>query len=157
MKWHYKTFDQLNTSELYAILQLRSKVFVLEQNCPYLDPDNKDQLAIHLWCSDEQHNVVAYCRLLPAGISYDEPSIGRVVTAAEVRGQGMGRILMEQAMVYIRDNWDNPSVRISAQHYLQPFYESLAFVPVGDVYIDDWIPHIEMLFQPENSAGNGQK
>lgn len=148
MEWHYQSFEQLSTTDLYSILQLRAAVFVVEQNCPYQDLDDKDLQAIHIWSSDAEGRVLACCRLLPAGLSYDEPSIGRVATAAAIRGDGAGRLLMEHALDYIRTSWNNPPVRISAQQYLQRFYESLGFVRVSDVYMEDDIPHIEMLLQP---------
>ena len=145
MNWHTKSFTALSTDELYKILQLRSAVFVVEQNCPYQDMDDKDMKAIHLWGSDNNGNVTAYCRLLPEGVSYTEPSIGRVATALTIRNTGTGRVLMQKAITYIHDNWNKPAIRISAQLYLDKFYTSLGFEKVGEPYQEDDIPHIEML------------
>lgn len=145
MNWHTKSFTELSTDELYKILQLRSAVFVVEQNCPYLDMDDKDRKAIHLWSCDHDGNVTAYCRLLPAGISYTEPSIGRVATASTIRNTGVGRVLMQKAISYIHDTWNQPAIRISAQLYLNKFYTSLGFEQVAESYLEDDIPHIEML------------
>ncbi len=145
MNWHYRSFDKLSTTELYALLQLRNKVFIVEQNCPYQDLDDKDQVATHVWCTGDNGAVLAYCRLLPAGVSYTEPSIGRVVSDPEARGRNLGRQLMEHAIQYMQQQWNNPDIRISAQLYLQCFYESLSFKRISDVYAEDNIPHIEML------------
>lgn len=145
MNWHTKSFTELSIEELYKILQLRSAVFVVEQNCPYQDIDDKDRKAIHLWSSDNDGNVTAYCRLLPAAISYAEPSVGRVATAATMRNTGMGRVLMQKALSYILDTWRAPAIRISAQLYLGKFYTSLGFKNVGEPYLEDNIPHVEML------------
>jgi ElaA protein len=147
MNWHYKHFDRLTTGELYALLRLRSKVFVVEQNCPYQDMDNKDLNAVHLWYSDDNGTVLACCRLLPEGISYTEASIGRVATDPGARGRNLGRELMEKAIQYISEHWQAPAIRIGAQLYLKRFYESLSFVQAGDTYLEDGIPHIEMLLQ----------
>jgi ElaA protein len=145
MNWYTKSFPELSIEELYKILQLRSAVFVVEQNCPYQDMDDKDRKAIHLWSSDNDENVTAYSRLLPAGISYPEPSIGRVATAATIRNTGLGRVLMQKAILYIHDNWNRPAIRISAQLYLDKFYTSLGFESVSEPYLEDDIPHVEML------------
>lgn len=144
MTWHTKAFSGLSTLELYTLLQLRSKVFVVEQNCPYQDLDNKDLESIHLW-AEQDNTVIACCRLLPGNIAYAEPSIGRVATDPSFRKHGTGRIMMEKAIGYIQDNWRSPAIRISAQLYLKVFYESLGFLQTGDPYLEDDIPHIEML------------
>lgn len=145
MNWHSKTFETLSISELYRILQLRSKVFVVEQNCPYLDMDDKDQQSVHLWLAGDDGRVLAYCRLLPAGISYPQCSIGRVVTDPQARGSGAGRRLMEKAIHDIEATWQATSIRIGAQLYLKTFYESLGFVQSSEPYLEDDIPHIEMI------------
>lgn len=145
MTWHYQTFDTLTVTQLYSILQLRSKVFVVEQNCPYLDMDDKDQQSIHLWMEDEAGSILAYCRLLPPGISYPECAIGRVVTDPAIRKNGSGRILMQQAIAYIEGEWRQRVIRIGAQLYLKTFYESLGFRQTSAEYPEDGIPHIEMM------------
>lgn len=145
MNWHYQSFETLTVPQLYALLQLRSKVFVVEQNCPYQDMDDKDQRAIHLWLSGDEGQVLACCRLLPAGVSYPECSIGRVVTDPSIRKNGSGRLLMQQAIRYIETQWQQQQIRIGAQLYLKAFYESLGFVQSSDPYLEDNIPHIEMI------------
>jgi ElaA protein len=146
MTWYYKTFETLTVQELYPILQLRSKVFVVEQNCPYLDMDDKDQKSIHLWAAAEAGGpAIAYCRLLPPGVSYQECSIGRVVTDPDVRKNGSGRMLMQNAIAYIEREWQEPVIRIGAQLYLKAFYESLGFLQSSEEYLEDGIPHIEMI------------
>ena len=144
MNWILKTFNDLSANELYAIMQLRSEVFVVEQNCVYQDADNKDKYAWHLmgWKNDK---LIAYTRLIPAGISYKEPSIGRVVTSPSVRGTGVGRELMNKSIEYCYNLFGHQPLRIGAQLYLKNFYSSLGFLATGDVYLEDGIEHIEMV------------
>lgn len=142
-----KRFEELTNYELYAILQLRERVFVVEQNCPYLDSDGKDLHAYHLWIPDEEGVPIAYCRLLPAGISYETyASIGRVVSHPEHRMTGAGRAVMSLAMDYIARLFPGQPVKISAQQYLLRFYKDFGFVAVGDVYLEDDIPHVAMVW-----------
>lgn len=147
--WQCKAFGALRPVELHRLLALRSAVFVVEQNCPYLDPDHKDEYGLHVmgWRNDE---LVACARILPAGVSYDEASIGRVATSQSVRGTGLGKELMEKTMQYIRDHFGEVPVRISAQSYLKKFYEDFGFVVVGEEYLEDDIPHMEMIFSPSS-------
>lgn len=144
MSWSIKTFEQLNPQELYSILQIRNAVFIVEQNCPYQDVDNKDLSAIHIFYQKEG-NIVAYCRIMPAGLSYPEISIGRVLTVKSVRTQGLGKVLMEKAMQFIKEQWPKQNVRISAQEYLKEFYSSFGFKTIGSSYLEDDIPHIAMI------------
>lgn len=144
MEWKLKLFNKLTNEELYAILQLRQRVFIVEQNCPYLDNDGKDFYAHHLWVLG-QGQIAAYCRLLPAGISYEEVSIGRVITAPEMRGKGYGQKLMAKALETIEELYGPVPVRIGAQAYLRKFYEDFGFVDVGEPYLEDGIPHLIML------------
>ena len=141
--WICKYFDQLTPAELYAILQLRNEVFVVEQNCVFQDADNKDHSAWHLmgWSSDK---LVAYSRILPAGIAFEEASIGRVVTSPSIRGSGVGKELMQQAVARLHELFGNVPIRMGSQLYLKKFYESFGFVQDGDVYLEDGIEHIEM-------------
>jgi ElaA protein len=142
--WQLKTFDELTPQQLYAILQLRNEVFVVEQNCVFQDADNNDPYAWHLmgW----HHNqLIAYTRLVPAGIIYDQASIGRVVTSPGVRHMGMGKILMQQSIETIYQLFGKVDIKIGAQLYLKKFYESFGFVQTSDVYIEDGIEHIYML------------
>lgn len=145
ISWQIKKFEKLSNRELYMIIQLRLEVFSVEQNCPYQDADEKDFKAFHLMGWNEEHQLVAYARVLPAGISYKEVSFGRVVTSGKARGKGIGRELMEETMKYIEKSFGKTLVRISAQCYLQKFYEDFGFKTTGEEYIEDNIPHIEMV------------
>ncbi|WP_199137233.1 GNAT family N-acetyltransferase [Pedobacter sp. ASV12] len=144
LNWTYKNFDDLSTAELYAILQLRSEVFVVEQNCVYLDLDNKDKKSIHLmaWQDDD---LVAYTRLVPPGVSFAEASIGRVVTSPRHRGTGVGIKLMQKSIAHCLATYQTQSIKIGAQLYLQKFYTNLGFVQSSEPYDEDGIPHIEMI------------
>jgi ElaA protein len=146
MDWICKKFDELTPTELYAILQLRNEVFVVEQNCVFQDADGKDEYCYHLMCWDEK-KLVAYTRLVPPGISYVESSIGRVVNSPSIRGKGLGKDLMLRSIQLTNSlfNADN-QIKIGAQLYLKRFYESVGFVQSGDVYLEDGISHIEMTF-----------
>jgi ElaA protein len=142
--WDCKPFDGLSLYELYAILRLRSEVFVVEQNCVFQDADNKDQASYHMmgWQED---TLMAYTRLVPPGVVYTEPCIGRVVTAITGRGSGIGRALMQQSITACRKLFGNTVIRIGAQLYLKEFYSSLGFIPTGGIYPEDGIDHIQML------------
>ncbi len=156
MEWFTKTFAALSTEELYLIVQLRQQVFVVEQNCVYLDADGYDRKALHLFAVQQetvqQQSVIAYCRVLPPGLKYQEASIGRVCTGLPQRGSGLGRELMQRALALVGESYASESVRvdirISAQLYLQNFYSSLGFTAVSAPYDEDGIPHIEMLCTP---------
>jgi len=143
LTWTYKSFNELTPAELYAILQLRIEVFSVEQNCVYQDADGKDQQSIHL-CGWNGDFLAAYCRILPAGLSYDYPSIGRVVTSPQYRKGGHGRRLMQKAIEQTIELFHAPFIIISAQFYLKVFYESIGFEQVSEVYLEDNIPHIKM-------------
>ena len=141
-----KHFNELSTTELYAIMQLRIQVFSVEQNCPYQDADGKDQQSWHLMIYNKATELVAYSRLLPKGVSYsDYASIGRVVNAQSVRGQGIGILLMQKSIEKCMELFKGEPIKISAQAYLRKFYTSLGFVATGEEYIEDHIPHIAML------------
>lgn len=142
--WHFKTFDELTITELYEILQLRAEVFVVEQNCPYNDLDGKDKKCGHLWAVLDG-KVIAYTRIVPPGISYAEPSIGRVATHRDYRHLRLGHQLMHHSLEIIDNVHNTKHVRISAQSYLKTFYEKTGFRQVSEEYLEDDIPHIEML------------
>lgn len=145
--WTLKKFETLTVHELYAILRLRTEVFVVEQNCVFQDMDNKDQHCYHLlgWKGDL---LVAYTRIVPVGISYkDAPSIGRVVTSPQARGGGVGRLLMEKSINELFGVYGVSPIKIGAQLYLKKFYESLGFEQSSDIYDEDGIDHIEMTKQ----------
>lgn len=144
--WEVKAFEGLSLNELYQVMLVRQKIFVIEQTCLYEDLDEKDQSAFHLmgW---REGKLVAYARILPKGISYKEASIGRVLTVQEERGLGTGKVLMKKAMSCVEELFDEKSIRISAQAYLESFYETLGFKPVSDLYIEDGIAHLEMVYE----------
>ncbi|MEZ5047104.1 MAG: GNAT family N-acetyltransferase [Chitinophagaceae bacterium] len=139
-----KSFDELSAKVLYELLQLREEVFVIEQNCIYQDMDNKDYKSVHVM-GFLNNNLVAYCRIVPQGISYiDYPSIGRVVTSPAVRGQEIGKKLMQCAIEETIKLY-NKSIKISAQAHLQKFYQSFGFQTVSEEYLEDDIPHVAMV------------
>ena len=138
--WHDRAFAELTVRELYAITALRERVFVVVQNCVYLDADGADPQCRHLWAEDEARSVQAYCRLVPAGVKFGEASIGRVITAPEARGTGLGKELMERAIAAL----GAIPIRIGAQAHLEKFYGGLGFVAASAPYDEDGIPHIEM-------------
>jgi ElaA protein len=150
MHYHFSCvpFNDLSAGELYQIMALRQEVFVVEQNCPYLDADGKDVGAWHCMCRDEQGDLVAYTRLLPKGLSYEHyPSIGRVVNSPAVRGTGVGRLLMKKSIALCVRIFGNESIKIGAQRYLLQFYESLGFRSTGEEYMEDGIPHVKMVLE----------
>lgn len=143
--WKIRSFHQMNVFELNAIFRLRQEVFILEQNCAYLDADGKDQFSEHIFGVHDDGRVLAYCRIVQPGVAYPEVSIGRIATHAEVRGSGLGKILMEKALAFVDDRYGKVSIRLEAQQYLVKFYETYSFFATGDTYLVDGIEHIEML------------
>lgn len=146
LTWIFKSFDELTTTELYAILQLRCEVFVVEQNCVYLDIDGKDKKSFHLmaWHGDD---LAAYTRLVPPRISFAEASIGRVLSSPKYRRLGIGITLMQKSIHHTLESYATTKIRIGAQLYLKAFYESFGFVTQGEEFLEDGIPHIEMLLE----------
>jgi ElaA protein len=139
-------FRALSLDQLYELLALRQSVFVVEQDCPYLDADGKDQVAHHLLGYNQRQELVAYTRLLPPGVSYDDyASIGRVITRISERGTGLGRALMQASIQEARKLYAGSNIKISAQYHLIEFYGSLGFAVVGESYLEDGIPHIGMV------------
>jgi ElaA protein len=143
INWITRKFDELTLEQLYSILELRNEVFIVEQNCVYNDTDGKDQSAWHLMAI-EGDKLIAYTRILPPGISYSDPAIGRVVTAPSTRRSGLGKELMKRSIEACEKLFGKTSITLNAQVYLQSFYESLGFIVVGEEYLDDEIPHIRM-------------
>lgn len=143
--WNIKQFNALSPEELYQIFNLRIAVFVVEQNCPYQDADGKDLQSFHLTGIDEKGDLIAYARILPVGVGFDEVSIGRVITSPKARGTGAGKELMENAIQFISKQYGNIPIRIGAQRYLTKFYSSFGFEIASEEYIEDTILHIEML------------
>jgi ElaA protein len=144
LRWEWKRFDSLSAEEVYTLLCVRQQVFVLEQACLYLDADGKDRKAFHLmgFLNDE---LVAYARILDPGVSYPEVSMGRILTTSTARGTGAGLELMEVGLQYISQAYGKVPIRISAQSYLLEFYQKFGFEPTGKEYLEDEIPHSEML------------
>jgi ElaA protein len=150
--WRCMPFNALTLNELYRICTIRQEVFVVEQNCVYLDADGYDLGALHLMgtlqvMGTQQEELVAYARLLPPSAKYpDACSIGRVLTAPDYRGKGFGKALMEQAVAQCAAHFPHTSIRISAQHYLLAFYQDFGFIPCSEIYNEDGIPHIAMKY-----------
>ena len=143
-------FNKLSLDQLYAVMRLRQEVFVVEQDCPYLDADGKDQESEHLMIF-EKGELVAYTRLVPPGISYiNYSSIGRVVNSKKFRGEGLGKKLMEQSIQECLRLFPNHPIKISAQCYLEKFYKELGFKDLGSRYDEDGIPHMGMIFNKAN-------
>ena len=143
IQWKIKPFETLSVNELYDILRLRSEIFVVEQNCVYLDLDGKDKLALHLF-GESEGKIVTYSRLFKPGITFDNASIGRVVVDANYRDRKWGHDLMREAIAGIQSHFGESKITIGAQLYLKKFYESHGFVQTSEMYLEDDIPHIEM-------------
>ena len=146
MQCRLKKFDELTTIELYDILQLRSEIFVVEQNCPYQDLDDKDKVSWHLFLVDDG-KIIAALRIIPENVSYEEMSIGRVVVKKTHRGQGLSRKIMNKAINFIVYELGKNKIRLSCQAYLIEFYKSLGFKKVSDIYLEDGIDHFEFLYE----------
>ena len=143
IQWTIKSFENLSVNELYDILKLRSEIFVVEQNCVYLDLDGKDKQALHLF-GEFEGKIVGYSRLFKPGITFDNASIGRVVVDANYRDRKWGHDLMREAIAGIRHHFGESQITIGAQLYLKKFYESHGFIQTSEMYLEDDIPHIEM-------------
>ncbi len=144
MIWTLKKFHELSVSELYNILKARVDIFVVEQTCAYPEIDDYDQQAMHL-CLKNNENLIAYVRILPKHTKYTEVSIGRVLVVKDYRSKGYASKIMQKAIHYITNEWLEQTIKIQAQHHLKQFYSSLGFKQVSDVYLEDDIPHIDMI------------
>jgi ElaA protein len=145
MDWIWRSFTELSADELYDIFVLRQTVFVVEQNCAYLDADGWDRRSRHLYARDASGLMIAYLRLVEPGVKYDEPSIGRVITHPSVRRTGMGRALMAEGLRGAAKYYPGAAIRIGAQSWAEKFYGSLGFQRVGEEYLEDDILHREMI------------
>ncbi|MBL4709134.1 MAG: GNAT family N-acetyltransferase [Flavobacteriales bacterium] len=145
--WEVKAFYELSVEEFFEIIYLRTAVFVVEQNCAYQEVDVKDKQAFHLFGRTESGEVIAITRVLPKGISYDDISIGRVVLKKEFRGKGIADVLLQKTLDFVAQEFGRQSIRISAQTYLINYYQKHSFIPVGEEYLEDDLPHIEMLLE----------
>ncbi|CAM1350409.1 MULTISPECIES: GNAT family N-acetyltransferase [Tenacibaculum] len=144
VKFVVKNFKELTASELYDILQLRSEVFVVEQDCVYQDIDGKDDIALHV-LGIKNNKIIAYTRLFDGNQYFDTPSFGRVIVAKSERKFGYGHDLIKSSIEAIYSNFNTKKITISAQTYLQKFYKSHGFEPIGEEYLEDGIPHIKMI------------
>lgn len=149
MKLSWKSFARLSTQELYAVMNLRQEVFVLEQNCPFIDADLNDESSDHL-LGFIDNELIAYARLVKPGTIFSGPSIGRIVTSQKVRGQGLGKIITQEAIDYSAKKYPNQDITIGAQHRLLRFYQDLGFTEEGEVYLEDDIDHIKMTISPSH-------
>lgn len=143
--WQCLRFSDLSAAQLYAILKARSEVFVLEQNCVYLDMDGADSACLHLVAWTAEQEVAAYLRLVPPGLKFAEASLGRVISSASLRGTGIGKQLLTKALQQLALLYPGQPVRIGAQQYLEKFYRSFGFVTDSAMFLEDGIPHLEML------------
>ena len=156
LKWSWCRFDELSPTLLYELLQLRSEVFVVEQNCIFLDLDGADSVAMHLLGRDEDGDgaLLAYARCFLPGATFTEASIGRVATRPSARGNGLGHALIAEALRAVGQHWGDQPIRIGAQAHLKSYYAHHGFVDVGRPYTEDGIAHIEMLWTPHAKEVN---
>ena len=146
INYNSKKFSELSLQELYELLALRQDIFIVEQDCPYLDADGKDQDSIHIIGTDPESKICCYTRIVPKGISYEHyVSIGRVVVHEKLRGTGEGTRLMKKSIEVCKELFPNEKIKISAQSHLNKFYSELGFVHTGEEYLEDGIPHIGMI------------
>jgi len=145
MQWILKKFNDLTVNEFHDILQLRINIFIVEQNCPYPELDDKDKIAFHLLGINKENKIIAYTRIFKPGDYYKEAAFGRVVVHQEYRNQKIGSQLVKQTIIETHKLFGNTNIKIGAQTYLKNFYQSFGFQQVGDDYIEDGIPHIHMV------------
>lgn len=146
MSWVLKKYNDLTIDELYNILKERVTIFVVEQKCLYPEIDGKDKLAYHLF-KENDGELIAYLRILPKGTVFQEAALGRVLVHKEHRGYGIARDLIDKAIHFVYDELNESKIRIQAQEYLVRFYASFGFVPISDTYLEDGIPHVDMILQ----------
>ena len=157
IRWICKHFSELSALEYHHILFLRTEVFVVEKNCPYQEVDEKDVVAFHLFGLNKNKEVVAVTRILPQGVSYKEVSIGRVAIKKIYRGTGLAHELMLESFAALENIYGKQPVRISAQEYLVKYYSAHGFKQVGEMYLEDDIPHVEMLKEAHLNPPEGRK
>lgn len=145
-----KRFNELTTDKLYQLLKLRVDVFVVEQNCPYPEIDGLDQDCLHLF-TEEAGVITSYCRLIPPGVLYNEPSIGRILVHPDYRKKAFGRALVSEAIRVIKEAFNRGDIKIHAQVYLDDFYTSFGFEPVSDEYLEDGILHVDRILSEDVS------
>lgn len=146
MNWKLKNFNELSCEEMYNILKIRSEVFIIEQTCVYQDCDGKDKKAAHLFLEDN-NEIIAYCRIFGKGIVYNEASIGRVLVNKNYRKKGFANELMAKAIAFVENTLNESEIKIQAQAYLVDFYGSHGFKGISDEYLEDDIPHVDMIYK----------
>ncbi|WP_099156511.1 GNAT family N-acetyltransferase [Virgibacillus ndiopensis] len=146
MHWYIKSFQEFSAEELYQIIKVRVDVFVVEQACAYDELDNYDQSSIHYYLKVD-NEIAAYVRIVPKGSKYPEVSIGRVLVTEKFRGHGFAKQIMQHAIDYIVDEWNEYKIKIQAQEYLKKFYASFGFKQISESYLEDDIPHIDMIWE----------
>ena len=160
IQWSLTHYDSITADDLYEALALRQRVFVVEQRCAFLDADGLDRFSWHLLgrrraaAEHGKGTLVAYLRIVPPGRKFAEPSIGRVITAPEVRGQGYGRLLMQEGIRRTRELFPDRAIKLSAQRYLERFYGSFGFTVAGEPYDEDGIPHVNMVMARKGAASS---
>lgn len=145
MKWSLKKFSELTNHEIYKILKLRNEIFIVEQSCPYMDCDGKDEESYHLFAEDGE-DIIAYLRIIKKGIIYDDVAIGRVCVNKKYRKNNLGREMLLRAISFIENELKEKKIKIQAQSYLYDFYKSLGFNEISDTYLEDGISHIDMIY-----------
>ncbi|GGJ90670.1 GNAT family acetyltransferase [Lentibacillus kapialis] len=148
MEWYIKPFQELTNEDLYAILKLRVDIFVVEQECPYPELDDYDQQAVHYFLKIG-HDLVANVRMMPRNTTFEEPSIGRVAVAEKCRDRGYGCDIMQKAIEYICTQWHETEIKIAAQEHLKTFYSKFGFRQASESYLEDGIPHIDMIWKQQ--------
>ncbi|MDA8816099.1 GNAT family N-acetyltransferase [Gammaproteobacteria bacterium] len=151
IKYIWKAFDELSSDELYAMIHLRQKVFIVEQDCPYIDADYTDQDAFHLLVY-KNNDLIGYLRAFKPGIKYEGSSLGRIVTEINSRGLGIGKEIIKEGVNFLSREFPNHEIIISAQHRLEHFYIDLGFSARGEVYLEDDIDHIQMYILPYQTS-----
>lgn len=149
LDWQIKHYTDLSLNEFHDIVALRLEAFVVEQNCAYLDLDGKDKKSYHLICRNGKGDVVATARILPPGLAYKDAAIGRVVIDEEIRGHGIGHDLMDRCIQFASKEFGGSPIIISAQKHLEKYYQHHGFVSTGSEYLEDNIPHVEMMLTPK--------
>lgn len=150
LDWQIKHYRDLNTNEFHDIIALRLEAFVVEQNIAYLDLDGKDKKAYHLICRDGKGDIIATARILPPGTVGEQTAIGRVVIKEAIRGKGVGHELMQQCVPFCVLEFGASPIRISAQKHLENYYAKHQFVPTGNEYLEEGVPHVEMIYTPDS-------
>lgn len=152
LSWQFKYFTELTTVEFHDLIALRLKAFVVEQHAKYVDLDGKDKKSYHMICRDGFGNIVATARIIPAGISYDEVSFGRLVVTEDLRKNNFGIELMNRCMQFIKEEFGDVAVRVSVQKHLEKFVSKFGFASTGNEYEEAGLPHVEMLYTPKVNA-----